>query len=391
MAYYKQLSTRNWLARVSWRDKTDLDDSGKPKKKQKAKQGFKTKLEAKRWATEYEDKAIKGLISQTQVPTFADYFIDWAKAYRIPKITPKTQEHYYNLHHHIKRQFGTLRLDQIKRIDFQRKANEFASNHARGTVRHYMGFIKACVQSAVADGIITKDFTQGVSVRGNKDKELKVEYPTVSQIKDIVNHAVKKKDPSHTEYYMIITAIYTGMRLEEIAGLTWDKIDFKNHTITISQAYDYKQSKGTRLKRLKNESSYRTIRINQFVLDIIAELKENNTKFIFANNNSVPRSPYVNKILRKILEDLNITLNDFHFHSLRHAHVALLHHFYKEHNLPVDWYAISQRLGHSNLGTTLKVYAYLADEDKQESDNLFETYLEDFTKSNATKNATKQK
>lgn len=65
-----------------------------------------------------------------------------------------------------------------------------------------------------------------------------------------------------------------------------------------------------------------------------------------------------------MLRRLNINKKNFHFHSLRHSQVALL--------LAdgIDLYAISKRLGHSNITTTSEVYAYLIDEYKDRSDKL---------------------
>lgn len=54
----------------------------------------------------------------------------------------------------------------------------------------------------------------------------------------------------------------------------------------------------------------------------------------------------------------------FHFHSLRHVHVAYLL------GQGVDVYAISKRLGHSTITTTLNTYSYLIEEYKAKNDTL---------------------
>lgn len=60
----------------------------------------------------------------------------------------------------------------------------------------------------------------------------------------------------------------------------------------------------------------------------------------------------------------------FHFHSLRHTHTSIL--LYKG----ADLYAISQRLGHSNMSITAKVYAHMIDELKAKTDNHIEEILD---------------
>lgn len=49
MATVKKLDNGKWFARIFWTDINDLDKNGKPKRKQKAKQGFKTKRDAEKW------------------------------------------------------------------------------------------------------------------------------------------------------------------------------------------------------------------------------------------------------------------------------------------------------------------------------------------------------
>ncbi|MBB1128350.1 recombinase XerC [Limosilactobacillus reuteri] len=78
----------------------------------------------------------------------------------------------------------------------------------------------------------------------------------------------------------------------------------------------------------------------------------------------------VNKVLRKILADLKIKRKNFHFHSLRHSHVALLL------ANGIDLYAISKRLGHSDIRTTSNTYAYLIDEYKKKTDDQITSALD---------------
>ena len=65
---------------------------------------------------------------------------------------------------------------------------------------------------------------------------------------------------------------------------------------------------------------------------------------VFANQRGeIPTSNAVNKVLRELLEEAGIHRSGYHFHSLRHSHVAYL--LYQG----IDLYAISKRLGHSNV------------------------------------------
>ena len=79
---------------------------------------------------------------------------------------------------------------------------------------------------------------------------------------------------------------------------------------------------------------------------------------------TIPTSNALNKCLRSIMNDCGIKKQGFHFHSLRHVHVAYLL------GKGVDIYAISKRLGHSNITVTLNTYSYLIDEYKAKNDSL---------------------
>lgn len=92
---------------------------------------------------------------------------------------------------------------------------------------------------------------------------------------------------------------------------------------------------------------------------------------VFENQyQTIPTSATVNKTLRECLADYTIDKKGFHFHSLRHTHVA---HLLSE---GIDIYAIAKRLGHSDITTTTRVYSYLIDEFKTRTDDLIAANLE---------------
>ena len=59
----------------------------------------------------------------------------------------------------------------------------------------------------------------------NKDRIKKVEYLNLAEIKKLRLWLTKNLNPDYTSRYMILTAIYTGMRLSEIQAITWKDID----------------------------------------------------------------------------------------------------------------------------------------------------------------------
>lgn len=215
---------------------------------------------------------------------------------------------------------------------------------------------------------MTKDFTNQVNLVSNKDNEVQVEYLSIAELKKLKNKCLAGRLRHFTSRYMILTAIYTGMRPEEIKVLTWDDIDFERHEVNIDKAWNDASEK---FKPTNNESSVRTIRVNSALLDVLKELKDNHNRMVFVNQyGTLPTSNGYNKALRSIMAKCGISKKGFHFYSLRHCHVAYLL------SQEADLYIISKRLGHSNTTITSKTYAYLIDEYKNKSNNQIEKYLE---------------
>ena len=259
-------------------------------------------------------------------------------------------------------------IGNITRKRYREFLNKYGRQHAKSTVSKYNSLYHACVKEAIYDGDIHKDFIANVDLVYDKNKTRQVEYLNVEETKKLCQYIMETKNRHFTSKYMILLAIYTGARLGEIQALTWKDINFSFRTIEINKAW-YETTK--KFKDTKNESSKRFIRVNDEVLSVLKDLKENQKEMIFENQyGTIPSSAAVNKTLRECLSRLNIKRKNFHFHSLRHSHVAFLL------SQGIDLYVISQRLGHSDMTTTAKIYAYLIDEYKQKSDDKIVNQLQ---------------
>ena len=295
------------------------------------------------------------------------------KTYKEPKLSSKTLNRYTVVGNILQKHFKQTNIKNITRTMYQEFINSYGSNHAISSVKKLNSIIRSCVKSAILDDYLTKDFTQRVTLTADKSKTLEVQYPNVNEIKKILNQTINgMTDRRYTSRYMIITAIYTGMRKEEIQALTWNDIDFLHDTIKIDKAWRETKDKDEsnshfithRFKPTKNKASIRQIKVNHKLIRILSRLKINATSnLVFMDQfGTIPTSGPLNDKLREIMAELNIKKENFHFHSLRHSHVALLL------ANGIDTYAISRRLGHSDITTTINTYAYLIDEYKNKSD-----------------------
>lgn len=360
MAYvYKRGKT--WAVRFSKRTKVwdpkQLKEISKLKQKQKG--GFKTKTEARQYGIKMESSSLSG-VDVTKNPIFAEYYRNWYETYKFPSVRQSTKNRYRINHKFIKEFFGTTKIKSITREQYQQFINKFAKTHAVITVRKINISIKACIQFAIDDGLLNRSFASRASLSGNKNKDRPVEYLNLSEIKKLVQLCLDGIQPRYTSRYLILAAIFTGARLGELSALHWSDVNFENQTISISKSWNQNRHE---MDKPKTNSSNRIISVNSRFLSILKQLMDNHTEFIFASpvTKYPPSSNAVNKTLRSLLKKGHMEKQNFHFHSLRHSHVAYLL------SEGIDIYAISKRLGHSDIGITLKTYAYLLEEfkDKQ--------------------------
>lgn len=335
------------------------DSNGK--RRQKVAGVFKLKRDAKTAADELE-RQLDGANVDLQELSLYEYYQRWYQLYKANGITRVTQNRYKVIGGALKHYFQDQRVVDIKRSDYQAFINWYGKDHARDSVVKLNGALRACVGSAIDDDIITKDFTHNVQVVYDHQRSLRVEYLNTDEIQALRQTTAANLDRRFTGRYMILTAILTGMRKSEIQALTWKDLDYMHSTITVSKSWDEKE-KG--FKPAKTRASNRVIKVNRELLDLLTDLKPNGSTLVFMGQyRTVPTSNALNKLLRSIMDQAGISKQGFHFHSLRHVHVAYLL------GQGVDIYAISKRLGHSNISVTLNTYSYLIDEYKAKNDDL---------------------
>lgn len=295
--------------------------------------------------------------------TLVDYFDRWFDLYKKSKAKSFSARNQYSImKKYIREYWQDTKMRDIRRSEYQEFINWYGADHAYKSVSKLNGAIRTAVNYAIDDDIIRKDFTHNVTVTYNHDKKVKVQYLTNDELTKLKQAVVKVLNPLNTSRYMILTAIYTGMRKSEVQALTWKDIDFLHSTISVNKSWNEKTKA---FKSTKTASSNRVIKVNRSLLNHLADLKANSSVMVFQNVlGTIPTSNALNKCLRSIMSTAGIEKQGFHFHSLRHVHVAYLL------GKGVDIYAISKRLGHSNITVTLNTYSYLIDEFKAKNDTV---------------------
>lgn len=358
-----QLKSGKWQATISWYDSS--------KKRHFHRESFQLKTEALQYEAQMKiDKANNRLSTRGTVP-FPDYFWKWFETYKEANVAERTYNTYLNAYHQLKKYLDGVPISQMDRRLYREFIAKFGKNHAKSTVRKYNTLYHACIKDAIYDGDVKRDFIRNTDIVYDASRTKHIEYLSIREMQRLSNYLENSLNPRYTSKYMILTALYTGARLGEIQGLKWKDIDFDGHTISIKRAW---QELNHQFKSTKNESSKRIVRVNQQLLDILGQLKSQESdpedQVFLQQFSTIPTSSAVNKVLRNALTILEIKKHGFHFHSLRHTHVAFL---LANH---IDLYIIAKRLGHADITTTSKVYSYLIDEYRVRADDKIEKILE---------------
>ncbi|ABD78778.1 integrase [Lactobacillus phage KC5a] len=350
MGVYKDKKTKKWFVKQSWYDEQKV-------RHYITRRGFDTKRAAEKVENKIKTQIDEG-INVVENPIFADYYDDWVKTYKgTPNgksntVAPNTLTEYLLQGKRIRNYFGSYKkLNLLKEQAIKNFINDFGKDHAKTTMRKLHNIIKACVRSAINDGIITRNFTDDISLAYNQDKAYKVTYLQDKDIPRLYNYLYEHRKLQYSSSYMLMLMLLTGLRESEVAGLTWDNINFQNNLITVEKA-------GFILKKIMDLTKKRALTENcecpVKMMDSIKELKNNHKTKVFWSkaHRCLPGSKGLTSVLRTALDNLNIKADGFHPHSLRHSQVALLL------QADISTYDIAQRLGHATTKTTEETYAY---------------------------------
>lgn len=339
------------------------------------KGGFRTKKEAQVAAAEVESSLAKGLLPILKKVPFDEYFYNWIELYKAPKVSLTTLKHYEYSLKVIKEYFSAKPLQDIKRQDYQKFLNWLGFNRAKETVAKINGHIKSCIKDAIEDQIIQIDFTRKAELTWTTQSKKSVDKHLDYFESELLLQSIWKRIDEGLGYSLLLLGLTSGMRFGELVGLTKKDFDFINNTININKTWGYKKNSPDGFGPTKNEQSNRLIKMDKETMNYFKHLFKKTPANIHELVFYSPSSKYkvisntnANKLLKKLLEDLNI--DPITVHGLRHTHASIL--LYKKASI----HYVSERLGHSDIDTTLKEYTHVLKEiriqDEQVTISTFE-------------------
>lgn len=271
---------------------------------------------------------------------------------------------------------GKIRLENLQAHDIQRFYNGIKESVSAKTVRNIHGVLHSALAQAVRNRIILYNPSDACVLPKVEKREI---TPVVDD--DLTTFLDAIRGNKYEDVYLV--DVFTGMRQGEILGLTWDCVDFAKSRICVNkQLVRVRGGNGEHFLRSTKKDNIRYIAIPGIVSERLKAIREhqrelaaeepctyrNDMNLVFTDNTGkylVEITVYKN--LKKVFA--GIGLPESRFHDLRHSYaVALL-------EADVDVKTLQNNLGHSNISTTLDIYAHVTQRLQKDSADKLEKFV----------------
>lgn len=282
---------------------------------------------------------------------FHDYFKEWIELYKVGAVRQVTLQKYWINHQWLLELAPSLTIDKLDRKTYQKLLNDYAVTHEKQTTMDFHHQIKGAILDAHDEGLIPRDPTRKVVIKGKEPASKKIKYLNQFELRALLNQ-LSLTDTVSWDWLILLIA-KTGIRFSEALALTPDDFDFSKQIITISKTWNYKDPKGG-FSPTKNSSSVRKIQLDW----------QTNMQFSQLVSGKALDQPFfvqgrvfnstVNQRLANYCQKANIPI--ISIHGLRHTHASLLLY------AGVSIASVARRLGHSNMTTTQQTYLHIIQE-----------------------------
>lgn len=283
---------------------------------------------------------------------FSQYYEEWIRVYKAGAIRDVTLKKYEMTAKWLRALAPELKVSEINRSAYQELINSYAEKHERQTTMDFHHQLKAAVMDAVDEQLIERDPTRKVVIKGKPPGDKKQKYISRYELQRLLSNLTLGDSISWD--WLILLIAKTGLRFSEALAITPKDFDFKRQLLSIDKTWDYKGEGG--FLPTKNRSSIRKIRLDwQTVIQFFGLIQDMNPdEPIFAGKEKKVYNSTVNDVLRRhcIAADIPVIT----VHGLRHTHASLLLFD------GVSTGSVAQRLGHSSMTTTQKVYLHVIKE-----------------------------
>jgi integrase len=328
--------------------------------------------ELQRQLVMFQNEVEQGTYLDGSKMTLEKFSEKWLADHVEKQLEPKTIYSYKELlNTRIIPALGHLKLDKIQPTHLLEFYNNLSENGMRldgkkgglssRTILYYHRLLSSMFTTAVHWQLIMNNPCARVKAPKIERTEAKHydEEQTETMLALLENEPIKYRT-------MINLVVFTGMRLGELVGLTWDDIELdspNNACVRIRQAGQYLPGVGSFDKTTKTKSSQRLVSLPALVVNLLKEYKtwqdaeklaldniweEHNRVFTQQNGKPMFHST-PSHWFKKFIKRNN--LSEITFHQLRHTNATLLI------DQGVDVRTVANRLGHAQTSTTINIYS----------------------------------
>lgn len=348
------------------------------------KGGFNTKKEA----NNYLRKAILDLenskylvVKKEKKNTYQEAYEEWLEIYRNNVKESTLHKTMVIFRDHILPKFGKYKIDLISINSLQKQAYEWHSKYKN--YKKIINYTFAVFNYAFRMGYISSNpkdkFIMPKKVQEQQDEDLK--YYTREELITLFKYL--EKDATNEWFTFFRLLAYTGIRKGECLALTWNDIDFKNNTLTVNKTISVGLNNKQIIQDPKSFNSFRTISIDTNTMTILKKWKteqasmllkfghnsmnKNQLLFSTASRNKMYTLSKPRTILKKVCDKNNFKF--IHIHGFRHTHASLLF------ESGVTMESVKERLGHSDIQTTVNIYTHITQKNKDKTAKKFANYM----------------
>ncbi|WP_034551658.1 site-specific integrase [Carnobacterium funditum] len=352
------------------------------KQKRTTRRGFISYKEAKLTLARLEVEIEKNGFKKVSIDTFEEVYQLWLdSAYKntVRESTfVKTKELFIN---HILPAFGSHKVDKITVKFCQTTVNDWSKRLTKyGSLKNYVSRV---LEYAMNIGMVEFNPMQRITTPRRKEdfNKTKVDnFYTKDELQLFLECAKKELYGRWYTFFRLLA--FSGMRKGEALALLWSDIDFKNNTVSISKALTRGENKKLIVQPPKTKTSVRVLLLDNVTMNVLREWKSqqatdylklgfntNHSKqpmFTTKNNDYIQSTDTTNQI-NKVIKAYD--LKKITTHGIRHTSCVLLF------EAGASIKEVQERLGHSDVQTTLNIYAHITEKAKEETVEKFASYM----------------
>lgn len=352
------------------------------KEQRTTRRGFKTKKEAQLALSRLRLEIEKGTFRKTTAETYHDVYNLWIEQYQntVEESTfVKTSGIFKN---HILPAMGAYKIEKINVEVCQRHVNEWYGKLKK--YRAVKSYATKVLDFAVKRGYIPLNpFTLVDMPAAKKEDVENVEEEENFYTKEQLIQFLKclEREDNYKAYALFRLLAFSGMRKGEALALTWNDVNFKTNEIRINKALSRGTNNRLYIKSTKTGIA-RTIKMDENSMSILQEWKKKQKQdyLILGYNTLKPKQLVFSNETNTYLQPTKtrkwiVQVQEKHklakitTHGLRHTHCSLLF------EAGASLKEVQDRLGHTDVQTTMNIYAHVTQKAKEGAIQKFEKYL----------------